>query len=520
MDKPDPSAAKVIRLIDFRFFQLLFRDLQTGALIADSEGRIQHANQAVVTLLGWSTDELVGRNLAELLSFEYRALDPQSLLGAEMADAAVHGLHQDGRWLPLRLALSVLRDAGGEAQGLVALLADDSQADRERTRLTSLIQLGAALNAEDELPALLEQILRDARALFQVDAVHVSRLDEQTRQVVPIFQHGPGMPPDPVPPVSLDQTDTAIVQAVLERRPIIRQSPRAPGHDGDGRARSWVQSHLVVPLVRGEQVLGTFCLLDTHQYDRFSDDDIVVARTYAELAAVALEDARLHEATRRQNERLQTLARVSHLLTASLERTSVFNAIARGAEDLLGADEVRVWLLTGPEGPFRLAHFHGDIEAAYRLDLDYWSSRVGEMVRSGRPWQTSDIRNERRHFKRSRSRDHGLRACLSVPLVGPGQPIGALTMLSRQVKRFDEDEVELALSFASQAAIAVQNAAVLERERQTRWLDELLQRPDGLPAATRRDVEHLISIAERLIDASETARSCDRAETVRSMSDG
>jgi PAS domain S-box-containing protein len=519
MDKPDLSAAKVIRLIDFRFFQLLFRDLQTGALIADSEGRIRHANQAVVTLLGWSTDELVGRNLTELLSRGDRALEPRSLLGDETADAAVHGLHQDGRSLPLRLALSVLRDAGGEAQGLVAFLADDGQADRERARLTSLIQLGAALNAEDELPALLEKILQDALELFQVDAVHVSRLDEQTRQVVQIFQHGQVVPPDLVQSVSLDQTDTAIDQAVLERRPIICQSSELSDHGGAGRARSG-HSHLVVPLVRGEQVLGTFCLHDTHQNDRFSDHDIAVARTYAELAAVALEDARLHETTRRQNERLQTLARVSHLLTASLEQTSVLNAIARGAEDLLGADEVRVWLLMGPEGPFRLAHFHGDARAANRPDLDYWRSRVGEMVRSGRPWQTADIRNERRHFKRSRSSDHGLRACLSVPLVGPGQPIGALTMLSRQVKRFDEDEVELALSFASQAAIAVQNAALLERERQTRWLDELLQRPDGLPAAIRRDVEHLISIAERLIDASEAARSCDRAETVRSMAEG
>ena len=520
MPEIDPAPANVVRLIDFRFFQFLFRDLQTGALIADQKGRIQQANRAVATLLGWSTDELVGRSLAELLTRGHQALDPRSLLGDETIDAAAHGLHRDGRWLPLRLALSALRDASGEAQGLVALLADDSQADRERARLASLIQLGAALNAEHELPALLEQILRDALELFQVDAVHVSRLDEQTQQIVPMFQHGSGMPPGRVQPVSLKRTDTAIVQAVLERRPIIRQSLEAPGHAGDGRTRSGTHAHLVVPLVRGEQVQGTFCLVDTHQYDRFSDDDVAVARTYAELAAVALEDARLHEATRRHNERLQTLAKVSHLLTASLERRSVFNAIAKGAEDLLGADEVRVWLLMGPEGPFRLAHYHGNPETANRPDLDYWSSRVGEMVRSGRPWQTPDIRNERRYLQRSRAEARGLRACLSVPLVGQGHPIGALTMLSRQVKHFDLDEVELGLSFASQAAIAVQNVATLERERQTRWLDELLQRPESLPAATRRDVEHLIAIAERLIDACEATKSCDRAETVRSRSDG
>ena len=54
-------------------------------------------------------------------------------------------------------------------------------------------------------------------------------------------------------------------------------------------------------------------------------------------------------------------------------------------------------MLLTPQGPFHLAHYHGDSPSVPRPELDYWRSAIGEVVRSGVPWQMSDIRQTGRN---------------------------------------------------------------------------------------------------------------------------
>jgi GAF domain-containing protein len=87
-----------------------------------------------------------------------------------------------------------------------------------------------------------------------------------------------------------------------------------------------------------------------------------------------------------------------------------------------------------------------------------------------------------------------------VPLVARGRPLGGIAIFTEEIRDFDPEEVELAQAFGHQAALTVQNAETLARERQAGRLEHLLQRSDSLSPDDRRQVEQLLEVAERIIE--------------------
>ena len=137
---------------------------------------------------------------------------------------------------------------------------------------------------------------------------------------------------------------------------------------------------------------------------------------------------------------------------------------------------------------------------------------MGKVVRSGQPWQIADVRRDEEGFFWQQARDSGMRACLIVPLIVQGQPSGGLSIFSKQERVFEQEDVELAQAFGYQAAVALQNAQTLERERRAGRLARLLDESRGLPPGDRMHVERALATLERFVEiASQPAPGYARA---------
>ena len=87
---------------------------------------------------------------------------------------------------------------------------------------------------------------------------------------------------------------------------------------------------------------------------------------------------------------------------------------------------------------------------------------------------SEDMRADDRILDRPRVEAEGLRACIHAGLVIAGRPIGVARLYSRSVRSFTESERRLLKSIAQQAAVAVEQARLLEIKQHERQVQRQL----------------------------------------------
>ena len=112
-------------------------------------------------------------------------------------------------------------------------------------------------------------------------------------------------------------------------------------------------------------------------------------------------------------------------------------------------------------------------------------SVLGRAVTECKPIQVNDVEVDREYTLREGQRLGGFRTVLGIPLLREGVPIGVIVLTRNTVRPFTDKQIELATTFADQAAIAIQNVRLFEAEQQrtqelARSLEELRTAQDRL----------------------------------------
>ncbi|HEX2435933.1 MAG TPA: GAF domain-containing protein [Solirubrobacterales bacterium] len=217
------------------------------------------------------------------------------------------------------------------------------------------------------------------------------------------------------------------------------------------------QSMVAVPiLAKGGDVIGVV-VLHTEAPHEFDSDVLNFLVHTASLVAGAIENAQLYEETRTRVQALTTLTQLSQALAGVSLQEDLYDAVTRGARELLGADACQIYRLDADTDELTLAG--SDPE-----DTQGPSPRPGGAAlvldilrRAG-----GHTRSVQRGAARSLWPDVVDDALLVAPLVAGDEQLGLLCCLAAG-REFTEEDAELLRAVANQTAVGLKKAELIER---------------------------------------------------------
>jgi PAS domain S-box-containing protein len=240
-------------------------------------------------------------------------------------------------------------------------------------------------------------------------------------------------------------------------------------------AESW----LGVPIIAGDDVIGVISVHRLEQH-AFAESDVSLLSTLACSMAVALENARLFEETKRllaetdqRANELETVNRIGQALASELELDALIQLTGEQVRQTFAADVAYVGLYDSATGMIDFPYEFGDSLASIRFG-EGLSSRI---IATGEPLLINEAVDK--HHAQLGAIPVGIQAksYLGVPICVRKQTIGMISVQSTQHEgRFGEDDMRLLSTIAASVGGAICNAQLYqETQRRAREMAALAE---------------------------------------------
>ncbi len=292
---------------------------------------------------------------------------------------------------------------------------------------------------------------------------------------------------------------------LLANRSPIRFDVLDPELDEASRTRmvdAGTGSMLVFPLWVGEQCLGILDVF-SRQVDAFDEETQRLGSEIAAQTALAIRNAQLLQSEHNRAMEWSILHQVSRAATSSLDVRQVLAEIASASMTIPGAECCTIALWDEAEREFEvLADIAVDgwdceDDVGTRYSDSEWSFDL-EMLRNRTPVVVERDDPQLNEFNRQKLQEFGIESLAVVPIIRHDKEVGIFYLSSRRLRALGQDALRLGREIASQTALAIHNARLLEaeRERGNDW------------AILHRVSRAAVSSLDKQIVLNEVARAC------------
>ena len=424
---------------------------------------------------------------------------------------------------------------------LVTTFADQAVIAIENVRLFEDVQkrtddLAESLEQQTAIGEILRVISNspsDVQPVLDSVAEHAARICEA--QIVDIFLVENDMLRDAAsfgdlgrPPVMKLDRSTVSGRSVCDLQPVhIADLHSASEEFALGRELAIKFGHrsiLAVPLIREGRALGTI-LVRRAEVRPFEQKDIALLTTFADQAAIAIENVRLFKAEQQRTEELSAsleqqtaTANVLDVISRSaFDLQAVFETVAENSVRLCGADRANVY------------RFDGELlqmGAGFNLPPEFQEWAEQNPNRPGRHSTSARAALERRtvhildvqadpEYSYKAADFEPIRTALGVPILKGDELLGVIVVYHLEVRPFTDKQIALVETFADQAAIAIENVRLFEAEQQrSHELTESLQQQTATADVLKiisRSTFDLQTVLDTLVESAAQLCEADKA---------
>jgi len=354
----------------------------------------------------------------------------------------------------------------------VRLFNETKEALDQQTAIANV--LGTISRSVFDLETVLRAIIENAVRLTDASEGTVSRVEADGARVLVEV----GGEPDPrgVGRLLKPGPGSLAGRVLLERRTVqIEDMLRDPDYVDDlvgGQAVFSNASMLGVPLKLRGELIGVLVIRRTKAIRAFTPQEIRIAETFADQAAIAMDNVRLFEETKESLERQTATSAILGVISRSpSDLQPTLDAIVESGARLCEAEMAFIYVVEGEvfkhRAGYRVPEAWVEYTNAHPVPAKpHRGSLSGRVVAERRAIQIPDVLADAEYEYLEGQRLVGYRSMLNVPMLREGQLIGLIGVWRTEPKPFTDKQIELMTTFADQAVIAIENTRLFNETKE------------------------------------------------------
>ena len=325
--------------------------------------------------------------------------------------------------------------------------------------LSALDRISKQISMRLESKVILDQVARDAAMLFNTEKALVGLVDADTdfMEWVALYNI------DRDTLATLRQTEQlGVTGRVLKRMTteIANDYPSDPDAVKRDAEALNIRSMMTAPLINEGKAVGVISVYNRRDARKFTRSDAILLSSFADHAAIALENADLLDNLNRRIHSQLMLLDTAVTLQRDIDSSGMYQAVIDKLGQVVSFDSITIYRIDYEDGMMTPVISSGK-GADKALEERFPTSEgiSGHVARTGNPEIVNDTAiDDRAAFVAGTEDDEELEALMAVPLKGRERVIGVITLYREGGTKFTEADRDIAMLFANQAAVAVENS--------------------------------------------------------------